>query len=111
MQTALSRSVKAGFLTRPGAAHQARHYRCQQCRQPGERYRNLSDGYEYLLIDHFIYLTVCTNLLTTICLQTDARRLSKTPRAKPSNLEPSISKLFIESRALPTKGRIRAYRY
>ena len=40
-------------------------------RKAGERYRNLSNGDEYLLIDHFIYLAIYTNLLTTSHFHTD----------------------------------------
>ena len=39
--------------------------------ETGQRYRNLRDGYEYLLIDHFIFLVIYTNLLITFRLHTD----------------------------------------
>ena len=39
--------------------------------ETGQGYRNLSNGYEYLLIDHFTYLAIYTNLLTTLHLHTD----------------------------------------
>ena len=46
--------------------------------ETGQRYRNLGNGDQYLLIDHFIFLTINTALLTTIRLHAEVRRLSKT---------------------------------